>query len=413
MSLAPDMLADRLTNVVGHAKLALVGGAVLTVGLLAAAFVWPHGVLRSYLFGYVFFLNLALGSLGWLTLGHVTGGAWGRSTRRYFEAMAGTLPLLAVLGLPLIVGASHLYAWADADALLHDPIIAHRAPWSTEGGVAVRAVLAFAAMIAFSQTLRRLSLKQDAASDPDSILTLGQRMRTLSQAGCCVLFVAVELLSVDFIMALEPHWISSIFGLLILCGQTTGAMALVILAVYDIERQSENKGLRPILTPDRVHDLGKLLMTSLILWAYMNFFQYLVQYMGDTQEDVKWYVHHLHGWWSWAAAGLCVFHLGVPLLLLLSKPLKRSLRSLAAVAGWIFVMRVVDILWTVAASGPHGSVGGVYVGDPVAFLGIGGLVIGLFYWNLSRVSIRTRAYLTSGANVTGVVVQTERRTHGV
>ena len=244
------------------------------------------------------------------------------------------------------------------------------------------------------------------AGDPDTILTVGQRMRTVSQGGCVVLFLVVELLAVDFIMSLEPHWISSIFGLLILCGQTTGAMALVILAMYDIERQSVKTGGRPVASPDRVHDMGKLLMTSLILWAYMNFFQYLVQYMGDTQEDVRWYAHHLHGGWSWVAAGLCVFHLGVPLLLLLSKPLKRSLASLAVVAGWIFGMRIVDILWTVAASGPHGGV-------PVAFLGIGGLVAGLFYWNLSRVSIRTAAYLTSGANVTGVVVQTEGGARGL
>ena len=378
----------------------LIGGGLIVLLLIAAIF-WPHALMRSYLFAYVFWLNISLGSLGWLMLSHVTGGAWGRTTRRYTEAAAGVLPLLAILGVPLIFAASHLYAWADPTEWQVDPVLMYRRPWISTPWVAGRAAVAFALWIGLWTILRRASVAQDRTSDSAEQLRLGQQMRTVGSVGLPVLFATVFLLSVDWIMALEPHWISSVFGLVILMGQATGALSLTILSLYVVERLTG----RSVASPDRVHDLGKLLLTSVVLWAYMNFSQYLIQWMGQTQEDIHWYVHRLHGAWSWVGAAQCALGLGVPLLLLLSKPLKRSLKSLALVVAWVFVMRVVDVLWTIAPSGTHGEVGSVYWSDLPAWLGFAGLWLAAFTWHLSRAWLRPLAFLTSGANVTGIVVE--------
>lgn len=393
MSRAPGNLA------IGKRAMASGGaGAVLTLFTLTAWFIWPREAVRSYLFAYVFWLNVSLGALGWLMLSHVTGGSWGATTRRLNEAAAGVLPAMTLLGLPLVLGAGYLYGWADPGVWQKNPILLHRRPWFSMPWVAGRAVVAFAAWTYLWLMLRRLSVAQHGASAEEQ-LRLAQRMRSLSAVGLVVLFASVSLLSVDWIMSLEAHWISSIFGLIVMMGQATSAMAVLILVLYWLERRGQIEKL----PADRVHDLGKLLLTSVVLWAYMAFSQYLIQWIGHTQEDIRWYLQRLHGGWSWVAAALCVFGLGVPLTLLLSRPLKRSLASLAIVAAWVFATRILDVLWTIAPSGHHGEVGGVWWTDLTAILGLGGIWIAVFGWLLSRSPLEVPTYLTSGANITGMV----------
>ena len=400
MTPSRDMFGTRVPGARRFAVVSAVGGAVVYAVMLLAAVWWPHAVVRSCLFAGVFWLNVSIGALGWLMLAHTTGGAWGRTTRRVAEAAALTLPIAAVCCVPVLVGAAHLYAWADAGEWYDDPVLLHRRPWMAWPWVGGRAIVILGIFAGLSVVLRRLSLTQDRATESDEVLTLGRRMRTLSQGGLVVLFVGVFLLSADWIMSLEPHYISSIFGLITLMGQAASAVAAMIVGLWVLE----HFGKRPLVPADRVHDLGKLLLTSVVLWAYMSFAQYLVQWMGHTQEDVRWYVRRLHGGWSWVAAALCVLHLGVPLLALLSRPLKRSLSSLAVIAGWVFVMRAVDVLWTIAPSSPGESVGSIYITDAVAWLAIGGIWVGVATWHLLRAPLAASAYLTSGANVTGAVV---------
>ena len=400
MTARPDGLADRLPSIRRSATFALAGGIFVLGILLATALIWPFAVLRSYLFACVFWLNVSIGALGWLMLSHVTGGAWGRTARRFNEAAALALPAMAVLAVPVAAGAGRLYAWADADVWTGDAVLLHRRPWMAWPWVVTRAGVILAFLSVMAVVLRRLSVAQDATNDGEAVLRLGRRARVISQGGLVALFVGVFLLSADWLLSLEPHYISSVFGLVTLMGQATSAVAALIVGLWLIERF----GRRTLVPADRVHDLGKLLLTSVVLWAYMAFAQYLVQWMGHTQEDVRWYLRRLNGGWSWVAAALCVLHLGVPLIALLSRPLKRSLASLAAVAAWVFLMRAVDVLWTIAPSGPHETIGTVYVSDPIAWLGVGGVWVGVVMFALCRAPLAARAYLTSGANVTGVVI---------
>lgn len=402
MTRPADMLDGLVPTTRRVAVLAAAGGAVLYAGLLVAAIVWPYAVLRSYLFAGVFWTNVSVGALGWLLLSHTTGGAWGRTIRRPAEAMAVALPVVAALALPVLLGAGHVYAWADAARWGDDPILLHRRPWVSWPWVAGRTAVIVAGFTVLAVVLRRLSVAQDRSTNEAEIFGIGQRMRAISQGGLVAVFVGVFLLSADWVMSLEPHYISSIFGLVTLMGQAASAIAAIIVGLWTIE----HFGRRSLVPADRVHDLGKLLLTSVVLWAYMAFAQYLVQWMGHTQEDIRWYTRRLHGGWSWVAASLCVLHLGVPLLALLSRPLKRSLSSLAVVAAWVFVMRGVDVLWTIAPSAPGDEVGTAYISDPAAWLAVGGIWIGTVTWLMRRAPLAASAYLTSGANVTGVVVAT-------
>ncbi|MGN6506751.1 MAG: hypothetical protein ACTHM6_14425 [Tepidisphaeraceae bacterium] len=381
---------------------AFVAGAAAWVLLLLLAIFWPHAVARSYLFAYTFWLNTALGCLGMLLLLHASGGAWARTARRICEAGSLTLPALAVLGIPLLILAPQIVPWADARIWAHDPIQASRRPWFNADIIYLRTAITFVIWIAFAWWLRRLSIAQDRAPTPDDALHLSHRLRLIGRGGLVMLFLTVSLVGVDWIMSREPHWVSTIFGMVILMGEALTANLWIVLVLYALNHE---RASTPITTPERVHDLGKLLLMNLVLWAYVMFSQYLIQWLGNTQTDIPWFVHRTRHGWQWVGAALIFLHLLIPLFLLLSARLKRQLGTLALIAAGIWCMRWVDTLWLVAPSTYTGAPAGVYPTDLLAPIALGGLWIGLFLRSLDQQPLFPAAYPTSGANRTALVVK--------
>lgn len=413
-------------------RLRVLGGIAL-LAWIVIAFFWPHAAMRSYLFGYLFFIDLTLGLLATLGMLYASGGAWGAFARRICEAGALTLPLLAVLGLPLLIGAPWVFPWADKAEIAAEPVIAHRLPWIGLPWVATRGVVFFAILIGVTYWMRRLSIAWDASSppplepgarsDPEEPATsetsttpqslspsplrqgtleplrIARRLDYLGRFVLCALFVIVSFWVVDFIMALEPKYTSTAFGMIMLCGQACGAMCVVILTFAMLQRRSPE----PLLPPDRVHDLGKLLLTNLVMWAYTSFAQFLIQWQGNTQNDIPFYVHRTESWWRWTGTALIFLHLGLPFVLLMSQPLKRDLRRLAWVAALILLMRFIDTLWLVAPSSTHEAAGWVYPTDLLTPIAVGALWMSVFLGRLCEAPLLARAYEASGANETGLV----------
>lgn len=353
----------------------LVGGAALAVCLAGAA-ISRDQFFHAYLTAYVFYANLALGCLGLLMLHHLVGGRWGFVVQRILEAGARTLPLLALLFLPLLLGLRELYVWARPELVAADHLLHHKAVYLNVPFFLARTAGYFAVWFGLTAALTGWSAAQDATGEP----RLTRRLQVLSGPGLVVFGGTVTFAAIDWVMSIEAHWFSSIYGVVFLAGQALAALAFAVVVLVLLVRRPDLAGV--VGTRD-FHDLGKLLLAFVMFWAYIAFSQFLIIWSGNLPEEITWYVHRMAGGWFWLAMGLIAFHFGVPFLLLLSRETKRRPPVLLGVAAGILAMRLVDVFWLVSPAF-HPAEWGLNWMDLVAPLGLGGLWLTAFLRNLKR-----------------------------
>lgn len=358
----------------GLRRAALVAGSIGLIALLAGAVISPAQFFRSYLYGYVYWVGLGIGSLGILMIYHLTGGGWGVAIRRLLEAGAGTLPLMAALFVPLLFGLHDIYEWTDADTMMASEVLRLKMPYLNVPFFIARAVVYFAAWLSLVFFLTRWSGEQDRTGDPRFAVS----MRKLSGAGIVLLAFTVTFAVFDWVMSLDPHWVSTIFGMLFLGGQSLGAMAFMIAVAYLLSRRPE---FARVLAPTILNDLGNLLLAFVMVWAYLSFSQLLIIWAGNLPEEIPWYLHRIAGGWNLIAVALAVFYFAVPFFVLLSRQNKRQHRRLAAIAVTIVVARLLDLFFLIM---PEFYKDGLSVHwlDVAAVAGIGGLWITMFLWRL-------------------------------
>lgn len=358
-------------------RVALVVGVAALLVCLLAAVLKPGQFFYSYLLGFVFWINVALGSLAILMLHHLSGGGWGLVIRRLLEASVQTLPWMALLFLPLLFGLKELYEWARPEVVAHDEALRHKSPYLNVPFFLARAFLYFAIWIVMAHFLTRWSRQQDGSDDAQA-LRLAQRMQGVSGPGLVIYGLTVTFASVDWIMSLDAHWLSTIFGVLIMGGQVLSAFSLMIAVLVLL---SGRKPLADFITPTHLHDLGKLLLAFVMLWAYFSFSQFLIIWSGNIPEETPWYLKRMHGGYGWVGLAVVLLHFALPFLLLLSRELKMRARWLGAVAAVVFIMRLVDLYWIIAPEA-HGAHLVKLLTDLAAPAGIGGVWLAVFLWQL-------------------------------
>jgi hypothetical protein len=353
---------------------AVVVGAAGLLLCLGGAFLSPSQFFQSYLFAYLFWIGIALGCLAIMMLHHLVGGGWGIVIRRLLEAATMTLPLMAVLFVPLLFGLHDLYLWARPAEVASDANLQHKSPYLNVSFFVIRASIYFVAWIAVASLLRWWSLKQDRIADP----VLTRRFQRLSGPGLALYGLTVTFASIDWVMSLEPHWFSTIYGMLMAIGQWLTGMAFVIVILALL---AKDPPLSDVLSPQLFHDLGNLLFAFIFLWGYIAFCQYLLVWSGNLTEEIPWYLHRTAGGWKWIALVLILFHFAVPFLLLLSRDIKRSAGALSAVAAVIVLIHLLNQFWMVEPafypSGLH-----LHWLDVAAPVGIGGIWLAVFIWQL-------------------------------
>ncbi len=346
-----------------------IGIAALLVSLIGAFFNSSQ-FFASYFFGYLFWLGIALGCFGLLMLNHLVGGRWGFITRRFFEAGLATLPLMALLVVPLFFGLRVLYGWARPAAVAASDVLEHRHAYLNLPFFIIRVAVYFACWVLLARALRRGSFAQDATSDPAPT----RRLRRISAPGLIIYVLLATFAYVDFVLALEPDWYSTIFPILIIVGQTLAALAFAIVLLALNARKS---AFADVLTPAHFLDLGNLLLAFVMLWAYMSFSQFLVIWSGNLPDEISWYLHRSSVGWKGVALALGLFHFAVPFALLLSRQTKRRIQWLAVIAGLVLVAHAIDVYWLVA---PSIHIPGIHMQwmDITLFIGIGGLWLATF-----------------------------------
>jgi hypothetical protein len=352
----------------------LLAGAAAGVVSLIGLFTNPTQFFQSYLMAYMFVLGLTLGSLAFGMVHQLTGGAWGVVIRRQMGAASRVLPVLTVLFLPIVFGMSHLYEWTHADIVNADPVLRGKALYLNTPFFLVRAAIYFAAWNAVTYLLNKWGLEQDQTGDP----RIARRMQMLSGGGLVAYGLCITFASFDWLMSLEPHWFSTIYGVLIMGGQGLSALAFLITSLVWLSRRPP---LRDVVMPSHFHDLANLMLAFVMLWAYFSFSQYLIIWAGNLPEEIAWYLHRLQTGWRVIAVTLVIFHFTVPFLLLLLRRMKRVPERIVKIALLILAARLIDLFWLIAPEfHTHGiSVSWMDIALPVTLISIW---VGCFLWQL-------------------------------
>jgi hypothetical protein len=344
---------------------ALAGLALAAIG----AFLNLEQFWRAYLLAYTFWLQMALGCLGLAMLHHLVGGHWSARIRRLMETGAMTLPLLALLFVPLLFGLTTLYPWMDAEHVLQSELLQQKRLYLNTPFFLARAVLYFVIWLALAYLLNRWSLAQDRTNDPG----LAVRMRRLSAIGLILYVLTATFAAYDWLMSLEPEWFSSIYGLLFIAGQGLAAFALAIIGLHLLAKGvSANSDWT-----QSFNDLGNFLLGFVMIWAYFSFSQFLIIWSANIPEEAIWYYHRSQGGWLTIGLVLIAVHFALPFLLLLSRRVKRKAQWLTALAVLILVARLVDLFWLIMpAFYPDGL--HLHWLDPVVLIAMGGGWIAFF-----------------------------------
>src|SRR6185312_28636 len=351
----------------------VIGLVVLGIGLVVdRSQFW-----RSYLTGYLFWLGVAVGSLALLMLQHLTGGGWGMVIRRVLEASTRTLPLMFVLFLPILLGLHSIYEWTHQEVIDAHPVLKEKARlYLNPTFFSIRAILIFAIWIALAFFLNRWSLEQDASASRQ----VTKKMQMLSGPGLVLFVTTVTFAAIDWVMSLDPEWSSTIFGLLFVAAWALSALAFT---VANLAWLTKREPMAHVVAPLHFHDLGKLLLALVMLWAYFSYSQYLIIWSGNLPEEITWYLPRTRGAWGGIALAVVLLHFALPFLFLLSRKFKRDPHKLVLVAVLILVMRYVDLLWVIV---PNFSREGFQVSwmDFASPVGFGGVWLAFFFWQLSR-----------------------------
>ncbi|HVO23506.1 MAG TPA: hypothetical protein VMW56_07740 [Candidatus Margulisiibacteriota bacterium] len=373
--LGPEHALNRLQR--GALLAGIIALAVCAGGGLAS----PTQFFRSYLVAYMFFFGIGMGCMAILMIHHITGGAWGAGIRRLLESGTRTLPLMLVLFLPLVLGMHQLYEWTHPDIVARDPALLHKAAYLNIPFFLVRAAFYFCVWLLLMRYLNRWSLEQDGTLDPAP----ARRLELLSRGGLLLIGLTMSFAAIDWLMSLEPHWFSTIYGILVMGGQVLSAMAFVI-PLAALLAEEEGGPLAHVISKEQFHDLGKLLLAFVMLWTYFALSQFLIIWAANLPEEIPWYLKRLQGGWQWLGIAVILGHFVLPFLLLLSRDIKRRAGALAVVAVLVIVARFVDLYWMVTpAFYPKGIT--VHWMDALTAVGVGGVWLWFFVWQLKGRSL--------------------------
>ena len=327
-------------------------------------------VMRGYLIGFMLWLGLSLGCLAMLMVQHLSGGLWGLSIRRILEAATKGLPLMLVLWIPLVLGRHYLYGWMSGEGVNQGNSWYLNMPFWW-----LRQVIYFVAWLGLMYVLNKRSALQDEPGNRP-------RFQLISGLGIVIYALTISFAAVDWVMSLDPHWGSTIYGMIFMAGEGLSALAFSIIVLTVLTGYSP---MREIIKPEQFHDIAKLMLAFVMLFAYFSFSQWLIIWAGNLPDEISWFLNRIHGGWGVVALAIILFHFALPFALLLSRNLKRDGHKMIGLAVGLMFMRLVDIYWYVVPNFAHAR-GHFYfsIWYLVAPIAIGGLWLGFFFYNLRQ-----------------------------
>jgi hypothetical protein len=342
-SLRPETMTPPVAKKI--ADRSLIIGVIFAVISLLGAFWRPQEFFRGYLLSYMDWLGVTLGSMAILMIRHLTGGGWGMVIRRILGAAMRCIPLMAILFIPLLFGLRYLYPWARplseiADVHLREHLEQITKSYLSVPFFVVRAAFYLAIWNLLSFLLSKWSKETDKPGAPDHT----HRFKAVSGPGLILYAFTISFAAIDWIMSIDPSWISTMYGLIILIGEMVAAISFAVV----VERiLVDYKPMSDWLKPDFVHDHGKWMLAFIMVWAYFSFSQWLIIWAGNLPDEITWYMKRGYHGWGIVWFVLAIGHFVIPFVLLLSRPFKRNIRKLVWLAVWLLFMRYLDLFWII------------------------------------------------------------------
>lgn len=381
---ALDLTTPPVIKTIGQRSLII--GVIATVLALLLAFRNPTEFFRGYLVSYMAWLGIALGSMAILMVRHMTGGGWGSIIRRVLGAAMRTLPLLFFLFIPYAIFAvKRIYPWAIPVDSVSNPLIREHLEkhgfiqgYLNYRGFVIRAVIYFAIWFVLQYMLTKLSFEHNRPPMSNN----SALAKKISAPGIILYAFTISFAVIDWVMSLDPSWISTIYGLIFLAGELISALAFAIV----IERiLFKYEPMKTLLKRNYVHDHGNFMLAFIMVWAYFSFSQWLIMWSGNLPDEITWYFRRLHGGWQYVGLFLALFHFFVPFFILLFRPIKRDVTKLVWIGAWMLIVRYIDLFWHIEPS--FGQNFTVTLSDLVIPFAMGGIWIWYYCRNLSSVPL--------------------------
>lgn len=361
--LTKNVLPQKPTLVIG-----VIGLLILVLGI----FVDQKQFFFSYLTAFAFWMTFVWGAIFFSFLHHLTGADWSIVLRRILETVMTSIPIMAVLFIPVLLGMFDLYHWSHADVVAADPILLKKSPYLNPVFFSIRAVLYFTIWFFLTRGLYKTSLAQDEGADAKQI----EKMKRISAPGMILFAFTITFASFDWLMSLEAHWYSTIYGVYIFGGSLLAILSFMVIFGLALRKKGV---LADTITVEHYHDIGKFLFAFIIFWGYIGFSQYFLIWYANIPEETIWYLARWEGSWKIVTMVLVFGHFIIPFMLLLPRAMKRNFTALRIMAIWILIMHWLDLYWLAMPSlHHHGAV--ISWMDLAAFAGIGGI----FLWSIMR-----------------------------
>ena len=352
--------------------LSLICGLLGILGLVLSfvgAFISPVQFSFSWLFAFFFFFTLCIGCLFWTIVHHVVDAEWSVVIRRQMENIALLLPVMGVFFLPLWFWRKYLYRWMDIPAGV-DPLLDAKHAYLNWQFFLVRAVFFFVALALVAYFLRRLSIRQDRDGNPRLTLL----MRKLSFVGLPIFAFCLTFGAVDWLMSLNWHWFSTMWGPYIFAGTAGSSMSLLVLVITALRKAGY---LKDVVTIEHYHIMGKWMLAFSVFWAYIGFSQYMLYWYANIPEETQYFIVRNTESWNVLNWTLVIGRFFVPFGILLMRSVKKNPTALCFVAGWIICMQLLDMYLIVLPS-LHGTGVHLSILDFLPLVGIGG-TLAFFY----------------------------------
>jgi hypothetical protein len=352
----------------GLSKKAAIVGAVGLIASGGLAAMDSERFFFSYLTSFMWWLSIALGGLWFVLIHHATRAGWSVVVRRFAETFMSALPVMALLFLPILAGMNDLFHWMHPEG---DPILEGKAGYLNPTFFVIRVVFFFVAWTLLSRFFYNNSTAQD--TDPSPAIT--HRLRWFAPLGIALYAFSSTFAAFDWMMSLDPHWFSTIFGLYYFAGSAIAIFASLVILAMVLQKRGLLEG---IITEEHFHDLGKLMFGFTVFWTYIAFSQYFLIWYANLPEETIWFDHRSHGNWLYVGIFLCVGHFVLPFFFLMSRTVKRIRKSLFLGACWLLFMHWVDMFYIIQPVLTHNEGGqdaSFHFLDITTFIGIGGVFL--------------------------------------
>ncbi|MEX2602166.1 MAG: hypothetical protein WD355_10985 [Balneolaceae bacterium] len=343
-------------------------------GLIASGvgyFLNPEQFFFSYLTSFTFFASFALAALIMVMFHHITRSSWGTVLRRIPETFASNLWIWGIFFIPVILGISTLYGWANPEYVAGDPIMEGKVPYLNRPFFIFRQVLYFTIWGWLGYRLHKISTEMDRTRDW-GLTTL---LRKISAPGILIFALTIAFASFDWLMSLDAHWFSTMFGVYFFAMSFQAFFPMLILLIFWLQKRDI---LANTITKSHIYDLGAWTFAFTVFYAYIAFSQFLLIYYANISEEVLWFYHRMEGSWIILFWSLLIGRFILPFILLLNRDTKHSRTLLKITSVLIVVMHIIEIHWIVMPTIHHHGIQVSWL-DITTLIGLGGIFFGLFF----------------------------------